>query len=114
MTLEPQFRSLGRESWIKYMPEYLYLIHPYRDSFFDSPTGEEAAIMDEHYEYLKIAAEKGTVVLAGPCTDETFGLVVFQAENDQSANAFMFADPSVKKNIMLAELHPMRISIRGK
>ncbi len=96
------------------MPEYLYLIHPYRHGFFDSPTPDENAIMEEHYEYLKKASESGTVVLAGPCTDETFGLVVLRAENDQSANAFMFADPSVKKNVMAAELHPMRISIRGQ
>jgi uncharacterized protein YciI len=51
--------------------------------------------------------------LAGPCTDDTFGLVIFRAENDEAANAFMFADPSVKKNVMVAEFHPMRIAIRG-
>lgn len=96
------------------MTEYLYLIHPYRHGFFDAPTREEDAIMDEHYEYLKKAAEEGTVVLAGPCTDSTFGLVVFKAENDLAANAFIFDDPSVKKNVMVAELHPMRISIRGQ
>jgi uncharacterized protein YciI len=95
------------------MPEYLYLIHPYRHGFFDSPTPEENEIMEEHYEYLKESAKKGTVVLAGPCTDQTFGLVVLRAENDQAANAFMFADPSVEKNVMAAELHPMRISVRG-
>jgi uncharacterized protein YciI len=96
------------------MSEYLYLTHPFRHGFFDAPTGEETAIMDEHFDYLKRAAEEGTVVLAGPCTDDTFGLVVFKVENDQAANAFMFADPSVKKNVMVAELHPMRISIRGQ
>ena len=96
------------------MAEYLYLIHPFRHSFFDAPTVEETAIMDEHYDYLKKAAEGGAVLLAGPCTDETFGLVVFKAENDQTANAFMFADPSVKKNVMVAELHPLRVSIRGQ
>ncbi len=51
------------------MPEYLYLIHPYRHGFFDDPTPEENAIMDEHFEYLKAARKKGIVVLAGPCTD---------------------------------------------
>ncbi len=33
------------------MLDYLYLIHPFRHDFFDHPTGEEEAIMDEHYEY---------------------------------------------------------------
>jgi uncharacterized protein len=96
------------------MSAYLYLIHPYRHGFFDAPTPEEESIMDEHFTYLKKASEAGIVLLAGPCMDETFGLVVFQAENDRAADAFMFADPSVKKNVMVAELHPMRISIRGK
>jgi uncharacterized protein len=96
------------------MPDYTYLIHPFRDGFFTEPTPQEQAILDEHFDYLKKAAEEGIVLLAGPCTDETFGLVVFRAEDDEAANAFMFADPTVKKNIMLAELHPLNISIRGK
>ena len=96
------------------MPEYLYLIHPYRHGFFDSPTPEETVILDQHFEYLQEAAHNGLVLLAGPCTDETFGLVVFRAENDEAANAFMFNDPSVKSNVMVAELHPLRISIRGQ
>ena len=96
------------------MTEYLYLIHPYRHGFFDTPTPVEEAVLDEHFTYLKKAAESGTVLLAGPCTDDTFGLVVFRAENEAAANAFMFNDPSVKKNVMVAELHPIRISIRGK
>ena len=96
------------------MPDYLYLIHPYRHGFFDAPTPEEEAVLEEHFVYLKKAAEAGIVLLAGPCTDDTFGLVVFRAEDDKAANAFMFDDPSVKKNVMVAELHPMRISIHSQ
>ena len=93
------------------MAEYLYLIHPLRHGFFETPTPVEQTILDEHLAYLKTAAAAGIVLLAGPCTDDTFGLVVFRAENEAAANAFMFADPSVEKNVMVAELHPMRISI---
>ena len=96
------------------MPEYIYLIHPVRHGFFDASTPDEEAAMDEHFTYLKKGAEAGIVLLAGPCTDDTFGLVIFRAGNDQAAKAFMFDDPSVKKNIMVAELHPMRISIKGQ
>ena len=95
------------------MSEYLYLIHPFRHGFFEAPTPEEEAILAEHFAYLKKAAESGIVLLAGPCLDDTFGLVVFRAENDEAANAFMLADPSVRENVMVAELHPMRNSIRG-
>jgi uncharacterized protein YciI len=95
------------------MPEYLYLIHPYRHGFFDAPTAEENAAMEAHYNYLKAAAEQGIVILAGPCLDDTFGLVVFRAGELQAAQAFMFNDPSVKANVMMAELHPMRVSLKG-
>ena len=96
------------------MPEYLYLIHPFRDGFFEQPTPEEESVMEEHFQYLKQAAEDGIVLLAGPCLDDTFGLIVFRSENDDAAQSFMFNDPSVKKNVMMAELHPMRISLRGQ
>jgi len=96
------------------MPEYLYLIHPFRDSFFDAPTPEENTVMEKHFQYLERATEEGIVLLAGPCTDETFGLVVFRAETDAAAQAFMFNDPSVKANVMMAELHPFRPSLVGK
>jgi len=96
------------------MPEYLYLIHPLRDGFFDQPTLEENTVMEQHYQYLKRAAADGTVMLAGPCLDETFGLIVFCADSETDAREFMFNDPSVKQNVMMAELHPIRVSVRGK
>jgi uncharacterized protein YciI len=96
------------------MPEYIYLTHPFRDGFSEQPTPEEDAIMEEHFQYLKQAADTGIVLLAGPCLDNTFGVVVFRARDDTSAQTFMFNDPSVKKNVMMAELHPMRISLRGQ
>ena len=95
------------------MPEYLYLIHPYRDGFFEQPTPEEDIIMEEHFQYLKQATEGGIVLLAGPCLDNTFGIIVFIAENDEAAHTFMFNDPSVMKNVMMAELHPLHISMRA-
>jgi uncharacterized protein len=93
------------------MPEYIYLIHPFRHEFFESPTPQEDAAMAAHYEYLKKATAEGVVLLAGPCLDETFGVVVFQADNDESARGFMLNDPSVISNVMMAELHPLRISM---
>ncbi len=93
------------------MAEFIYLIHPLRHEFFNNPTLQEEAAMDEHFEYLKTATEDGTVLLAGPCLDETFGVVVLSVENETAARAFMLNDPAVKNNVMLAELHPMRISL---
>jgi len=67
--------------------------------------------MEEHFEYLIKAVAAGSVLLAAPCQDETFGLVIVRAENEAHAETLMFNDPSVKKNIMAAELHPLHISL---
>jgi uncharacterized protein YciI len=50
-------------------------------------------------------------LLAGPCLDETFGVVIFDAANEEAARSFMLNDPSVENNVMMAELHPLRISL---
>lgn len=96
------------------MPDFIYIIHPFRHGFFDSPTSQEAVILDEHFQYLEKAAKAGTVLLAGPCTDDTFGVVIFRAENMDTATTFMFNDPTIRSNVMVGELHPMRLSIRGQ
>ncbi len=93
------------------MPDFVYLIHPLREGFFDKPTLEEDTIMEEHFQYHKNAVDNGIVILAGPCLDHTFGIVILKADNEKAANAFMFSDPAVKKNVMMAEIHPMRISL---
>jgi len=96
------------------MPEYLYLIHPFREDFFERATPEDDAVMEEHFQYLRQATEAGIVVLAGPCLDQTFGTIIFRAKDDKIARTFMLNDPSVKKNVMMAELHPMHISLHGR
>lgn len=93
------------------MPDFIYLVHPLRDGFYETPTDEENTIMEEHFQYLKAGMKTGQVLLAGPCLDDTFGLVVFHADNEASANTFMMNDPSIQKNLMMAELHPFRISL---
>ena len=96
------------------MPEYIYLTHPFRDGFFEQTTPDEDRIMEEHFQYLQRAAETGILLLAGPCLDQTFGVIVFRAEDEDKARIFMLNDPSVRENVMMAELHPMRVSLRGK
>ena len=93
------------------MPDYLYLIHPFRQEFFSEPTPAEDQVMEDHYQYVKHAIQEGKAWLAGPCLDDTFGLVIFNAADDQEAQRFMMEDPSVKSNVMLAELHPFKLSL---
>ena len=93
------------------MPEFIYLIHPFREGFFNEPTEEEESLLSQHFEYLKSNLHDGKVILAGPCLDQTFGLVVFFAEDEKSARDFMMNDPTVKNDLMVAELHPFKISL---
>jgi uncharacterized protein YciI len=93
------------------MAEFIYLIHPLRHEYFKNPTPGEEEVMEAHHQYLQKATEAGTVLLAGSCLDETFGLVVLQTRDAAEAQRFMLNDPSVSSNVMMAELHPMKISM---
>ena len=95
------------------MAEFIYLIHPLRHEYFENPTPLEEEAVEAHFQYLQQAVDEGIVLLAGPCLDETFGVVIFKAESEAEARAFMLNDPSVKSNVMMAELHPMNISLRS-
>jgi len=97
--------------------EWLYAIRSPRGAqFLEDATAEESAAMREHFAYLKAALEDGRLVLAGPATDGLFpGVVVFEAADENEARAFMEGDPSVRAGVMLAELHPFRVSLlRGR
>jgi uncharacterized protein len=97
--------------------EWLYAIRSPRGAeFIENASEEESAVMGEHFAYLKAALEAGRLVLAGPATDGLFpGVVVFEADDEDEARAFMENDPSVRAGVMLAELHPFRVSLlRGR
>lgn len=96
------------------MPEYIYLLHPFREGFFEHPTVQESQIMEQHFRYLEQACQAGKVLLAGPCLDNTFGLVLLKCENEDEARCLMLQDPSVRQNVMMAELHPIRLSLLGR
>ena len=90
---------------------FIYMIRPYRARFMDTMTENEEKIMDEHFEYLKALFREKKVILAGPCLDSTFGLVVYTADSKEEAQEIMNHDPSITAGIMKAELHPFRISL---
>lgn len=93
------------------MKHYVYMVKPLRPDMPNHMTEAEEFIIDEHFNYLKNALDGGTLFLAGPCEDGTYGIVIFQAESPESAKAFMEGDPAVKHGVMSAELHAFRISL---
>ena len=78
---------------------------------------KDKAATSRHFERLKKATADGKVILAGRSTepmDKTFGLVVFEAENEKAARAFMEADPAVVAGVMTATLHPYAVALQRK
>jgi uncharacterized protein YciI len=93
------------------IPTYIYVIRAVRSDFSETMSAEEERIMSIHFEYLKERLHSGALVLAGPCLDGAFGIVVFRAASKEEAEAFMNNDPAVRGGLMTAELHPFRLSL---
>ena len=77
------------------------------------PTDEEAFILSEHSKYLESLVNKGVVLVFGRTQNNdasTFGIVIFQAESEDTARVIMNNDPAVKNGIMRAELFPYKIA----
>jgi uncharacterized protein YciI len=92
---------------------FIYVIRPLRAGFAGGMSADGERLMDKHFDYLKALLAAGTLVMAGPCTDAAFGVVVFKAESEAAARAIMAGDPAVQGGIMQAELHPFRISLHS-
>ncbi len=90
---------------------FVYLIRPVRANFLATITPEEQEIMKEHGLYLQDKLKEKSLILAGPCADTTFGIVLFEAESAEEAKKIMENDPAVKGGVMSSELHPFRLSL---
>jgi uncharacterized protein len=98
--------------------QYLYRIQPSRPEMLsEGATPEEEAIVAEHFAYLERLTGEGVVLLAGRTLvpgPQAFGIVIFLAEDDESARQLMAGDPVIRKGVMLPELFPFRISLASK
>ena len=95
------------------MPTFIYVLKPKRARLIDDASAEDEERLEEHFEYLQRALEQGMLILAGPCLDGEFGVVVSRATSEQAAVEFMEGDPAVKHGLMAAELFPFRVSLMG-
>jgi uncharacterized protein YciI len=81
------------------------------------PTAQEQAIVGRHFAYASALTEKGVMILVGrtQTTDpETFGIAIFEAEDEKAARAIMRGDPAVAEGLMRAELRPFKIALSRK
>ncbi len=93
------------------MSTYVYLLRPVRAGLAQAPSQDEERILEAHFDRLKEALADRRLILAGPCLDGAFGIVVFRASSEMEAAAFMEGDPAVREGLMTATLHPFRVSL---
>jgi uncharacterized protein YciI len=98
------------------MSEWLYFIHPPRDDFAATMTEPERDAWSRHFARLKQLLEDGVLIMAGPTLGRiNTGLLVFEAEDWQSAEAIMYADPAIAEGFARGELREFRVSLlRGR
>ncbi len=93
------------------MPTFVYLLKPVRPGLASAPSPDEERILDVHFRRLQEALASQRLILAGPCVDGAFGIVVFRAGSEVEALAFMEGDPAITEGLMTATLHPFRVSL---
>lgn len=93
------------------MAEYIYVIRATRAGFATEPTADEREAMSKHFLYLKNLVDKKKALLAGPCLDTAFGIVIYEADSEEEARRIMENDPSVIAGVMSAEMHEFRVSL---
>ena len=97
------------------MNHYLYQLKPTRANMLsDGPSVDEAAIIEQHFQYLMDLTNQKIVLMAGRTLTEdetTFGIVLLQAESESAASQIMAGDPAVAKNVMQAVLFPFGLAL---
>ena len=82
------------------MQQWIYVLKPARLGMVtEGSTPEEAEIVSRHFAYLKNNDEN------------TFGVAIFEAQDEAHAQAIMENDPAVKNGVMTATLYPYRIAL---
>ena len=110
--------SFGQEQTSAQPKQFIYVLHLVSRLFEEQAwTKEDHAAVDQHFNRLKEATERGQVILAGRTAeslDKTFGIVVFEAKDQEAALGFMNGDPAVVAGVMTAELHPFSVALARK
>ena len=97
------------------MKQFLYFLKPTRlEMVSGEPTPEEAETVSRHFAYLKDLTDRGVMILVGRTqnSDEsTFGIAIFEAEDESVARTIIENDPAVAGGVMSATLYPYKIAL---
>ena len=100
------------------MNQWLYQLKPSRLGMLTEATPEETETVSRHFAYLQDLTQKGVMILMGRTLnhdESTFGICIFEAEDESAARMIMEADPAVRAGVMRAVLYPYKIALmRGR
>jgi len=98
--------------------QFIYVLHLVPRLHDDKAwTDEDKAAVERHFNRFKEAVKSGQLILAGRTLEtgeQTFGIAIFEATDENAARAFMNADPAVVAGVMTAELHPFGVALERK
>jgi uncharacterized protein len=78
-------------------------------------TDEDKQAVGAHFAHLKAATADGRIILAGRTLEpgsRTFGLVIFEAVDEDAATKFMKSDPAILADVMTATVHPYQVVLQ--
>ncbi len=97
------------------MNQWIYVLKVTRlEMLTEGSTPDEDEIVGRHFAYLKDLTEKGVMILMGRTQNNdksTFGVAIFEAENEEAARTIMENDPAVVAGVMRATLYPYRVAL---
>lgn len=100
------------------MKQWVYVLKVTRlEMLTEGSTPEEDAVVSQHFAYFKDLTEKGVMILMGrtqTADESTFGIAIFEAENEPIAQNIMQNDPAVSGGVMTATLYPYKIALMRK
>jgi len=95
--------------------QWLYHLVPVRLGMVtEQATPEEIETVSRHFAYLNELTEQGVTILMGRTQnndENTFGIVIFEAEDESAARQIMANDPAVRGGVMRATLYPYKIAL---
>jgi uncharacterized protein YciI len=98
--------------------QFIYLLHLVERLHDESAwTKADEDAIGRHFRHLKAATESGQALVVGrtlEAGDRTFGLVIFEADDADTARAFAESDPAVVAGVMTVEVRPFALVLIRK
>src|SRR5438046_6843590 len=108
----------AKESQSEKPKQFIYVLHLVARLYADASwTDEDKKVLQRHFVRFQEAIQAGKLILAGRTSesgDKTFGIAIFEAQDEAAARKFMEEDPAVAGGLMTAELHPFAVALAHK